>query len=529
MNKFNIIISLLATLLLGVVLGVVLDRKNATKSAVYTGGDKLNYTLDLIQAKYVDNISRDSLAELIVPELLKKLDPHSEYIPVQEYAEANETLNGQFDGIGVMFNMMTDTALVTNVIVGGPSDKAGVIAGDRIMTVDDSLVAGVKINSDNLVKKLRGTRGSKVVIGVQRSMANNSLVQIPITRGVIPLKSLDAAFVIDGKVGFIKFSRFASSTYKEVMQAMERLTMEGAKSFILDVRGNGGGFLDQAIYIANAFLEKGAKIVYTEGAHSRKQEQLADGRGIYKTVPLTLLIDETSASASEILAGAIQDNDRGTIVGRRSFGKGLVQEQIDYYDGSAARITIAHYFTPVGRSIQKPYKAGQSDEYFMELYNRAKHSELFNVDSIKQNESLKFTTPAGKIVYGGGGIMPDLFVPLDTVGVGSYFRKLFEKNLIFRYATNVTEQSRAQINKIKSYAELDQFFTTRNLYSDFIAYASREGVAPIGSQLGESRELIVSQIKGYIGRNTSLEEGAFYYYFYPEDTAIMQALGTFKM
>lgn len=529
--KFGItaIIGLLAILLIGIVLGVMLDRRIKNGTVMPLGRmTKLDYTIDLLESKYIDEITADSLSEMMVPELLKKLDPHSVYIPAQEFAEANEPLAGQFDGIGVMFNMLTDTALITNVISGGPSDKAGVVAGDKIMTVNDSLVAGMKINSDKLVKQLRGTRGTKVTIGVQRA-DSKSLTQIPITRGVIPMKSLDAAFVIEGNIGFIKFSRFAATTYKEVMQAMERLTKEGATKFIIDIRGNGGGYLDQAILIANEFLYNGNKIVYTEGAHSLKREQLADGNGDYKTVPLTVLIDETSASASEILAGAIQDNDRGVIVGRRSFGKGLVQEQIDFSDGSAARITIAHYYTPVGRSIQKPYKAGESEEYFMELYNRAKHSELFNVDSIKQNENLKFTTPGGKIVYGGGGIMPDDFVPLDTVGVGSYFRKLFEKNLIFRYSTLITEENRSKINAIKSYADLDKFLASKNLYTNFVSYAASHGVSTGGKEIETSKSLIMAQLKGYIGRNTPLEDGAFYYYFYPEDTAVMRAIGSFKI
>lgn len=533
MNKYkfgiNTAIALLAAILIGVVLGVMLDRRSGARMTSSAGiyqyeySDKLNYVLDLIESKYVDSVSRDSLAEGILPDLLKQLDPHSVYIPARDFAAKNEPLAGQFDGIGVMFNMLTDTVLITNVISGGPSAKAGVVAGDRIITVNDSIIAGRKMDTDKVVSQLRGKRGTKVTIGVERA-GNKELVQIPITRGIIPMKSLDAAFVIKGSVGFIKFSRFAATTYKEIMQAMQQLTKDGATSFIIDVRGNGGGYLDQAIMIANEFLKKGDKIVYTEGLHSPKQEQLADGNGEYKDVPLAILIDEMSASASEILAGAIQDNDRGRIIGRRSFGKGLVQEQIDLGDGSAALITIAHYYTPAGRSIQKPYKKGESEEYFMELYNRAKHSELFNVDSIKQNKDLRYVTPKGKIVYGGGGIMPDDFVPLDTVGVGSFFRRLFEKNLIFKYATKVTEDNRARVNKIQNYAELDNFLAGMNLYYSFIPYATHNGVAPKGSDSARDRSLIEAQLKGYIGRNTPLEEGAFYYYFYPEDIVITKAI-----
>lgn len=523
------IICLVAVLLTGIVAGVMLERKTsgATTRSVMGLNDKLTYTMDLIDTKYVDDISHDSLVNLVVPELIKKLDPHSSYIPAEDLADTNEPLVGKFDGIGVMFNMLTDTALITNVITGGPSNKAGVVAGDRIIEVNDSIVAGVKLDSDKLVKKLRGTRGTKVKIGVQRA-GGSTLTQIPITRGVIPMKSLDAAFIIDDSVGFVKFSRFAATTYTEIMDAMKQLSNNGAKSFIIDLRGNGGGYLDQAILIANEFLDKDQIIVYTEGVHSPKRIQYADGTGKYKSVPLVVMIDEISASASEILSGAIQDNDRGIIVGRRSFGKGLVQDQISYPDGSAMRITIARYYTPAGRSIQKPYKAGESDEYFMELYNRAKHSELFNVDSIKQNKDLRFVTPKGKVVYGGGGVMPDEFVPLDTTGLTPYFRKAFEKNLIFKYATKLTEDNRTQINTIKTFDQLAQFLDSRNIFPDFVAYASRNGLDPMPAQAEKNRSLITAQIKGYVGRNTSLEDSALYYYTYPEDVTTMTAISIIK-
>lgn len=538
MNKYktgiNVAIGLLAAVLVGLVLGAMMERNRVGEGiasvvtrAVTGAPDKFGYTMSLIESKYVDNISRDSLLELIVPDLIKKLDPHSAYIPASELAQTNEPLTGKFDGIGVMFNMLTDTALITNVITGGPSDKAGVVAGDRIIKVNDSIVAGRKMDSDKLVKMLRGTKGTKVTIGVQRT-GSNELTYIPIIRGVIPMKSLDASFMIQDTIGYIKFARFAATTYQEVMESMDRLTAQGARRFIIDVRGNGGGYLDQAIRIANEFLETGQRIVYTEGVHSPRREQFADGSGAYKKAPLVVMIDETSASASEILAGAIQDNDRGLIVGRRSFGKGLVQEQIDYPDGSALRLTIAHYYTPAGRSIQKPYKPGESEEYFMELLNRAKHSELFDVDSIKQDESLRFVTPKGKIVYGGGGIMPDEFVPLDTTGISPYFRRLFEKNLIFKYATKITEENRVQINAIKNFQQLVQFFAARNLFYDFVIYASRNGVDATPKQTELNKALILSQIMGYVGRNTPLEESALYYYLYPEDTTVMRAIEVLK-
>ena len=521
----RVVVMVVAAALLGVVGGVILERQTISTVGSRLGvNDKLSFTMNLIENKYVDNIARDSLLELVVPALINKLDPHSSYIPAAELTEKNEPLQGKFDGIGVMFNMLTDTVLVTNVISGGPSDKAGVVAGDRIITVNDSVIAGRKIPSDEVVKKLKGTRGTKVTIGVQRN-GSNELARITITRGVIPMKSLDAAFVIADTVGYIKFSRFAATTYKELMEAMAVLTKDGAKRFVVDLRGNGGGYMEPAILIANEFLEKGQKIVYTEGAHSRRLDQYADGSGKYKSVPLVVMIDEGSASASEILAGAIQDNDRGLVVGRRSFGKGLVQEQIDYPDGSALLMTIAHYYTPVGRSIQKPYKMGESDEYFMELYQRAAHDELFSVDSIKQNEKLKFVTPKGRVVYGGGGIMPDEFVPLDTAGVNGYFRKVFAKNLIFRYATKVVEENRPAINKIDSFAALERFLASKNLFYDFVNYASKSGVQPDrAADAEEVKSLIMGQIKGYIGRNTLLEDNALYFYFHPVDKTAVRAV-----
>lgn len=530
MNKhkltIRIILGLMASILVGVFIGVGVEKTLLSKSyEQLRQGDKLTYTMSLLETIYVDSISRDSIMEMVVPELLRKLDPHSSYIPREELEAVNEPIRGQFDGIGVMFNMITDTALITNVIAGGPSSKSGVVAGDRIITVNDSIVAGIKMDSNNLVKKLRGKRGTDVRLGIQRSSKSPELTQITITRDVIPVKSLEAAFRIKEDIGYIKFGSFATTTYGEFTTALDQLKSEGVKSLIIDLRGNGGGLLDQAIYIANEFLKAGNMIVYTEGAHSLRSEARADGRGRFQDMPLVVLVDETSASASEILAGAIQDNDRGMIVGRRSFGKGLVQEQIDYKDGSAARITVAHYYTPLGRSIQKPYKAGQSEEYFMELYRRAAHHELFNVDSIKQNEALKYITPIGRVVYGGGGIMPDYFVPMDTTNITPYFRKLFDKNLIFTYASKLTEENRPIINSISSFEQMDNFFALRNIYYDFVIWADRQGVPMVSSEeMNKNKSLITAQIKGYIARNTPLQESAFFYYIYPEDSTMTEAI-----
>ena len=517
----------LAALLVGTGLGIMLER--AALRSTYQQvrqGDKLTWALSEIETRYVDPITRDSLAELALPLILKELDPHSVYIPASDFAATNEPLTGTFDGIGVMFNMLTDTVQITNVISGGPSAAAGISAGDRIMTVNDTLIAGVKMDQDKVVSMLRGKRGSTVKLGILRAPAKE-LLPITVTRGAIPVKSLEAAFIVPGKpgIGYVKFGRFAATTHNEVLAALMQLREQGARKIILDLRGNGGGYLDQAIFIANEFLPKGHKIVYTEGHASPRLDQDADGRGRFQDIGLAVVIDENSASASEIVAGAIQDNDRGTIVGRRSFGKGLVQEQITYKpDGSAMRLTVARYYTPVGRSIQKPYIPGDEADYNDEIIRRYQHNEMLSADSIHLADSLKYITPGGKAVYGGGGIMPDLFVPIDTTGLTPYFSKLFQKNLIFRYASQASDRYRKEINGIKTLGELDRFFADKNLFYDFVAYADRQGVHPTETEMTLSKELITAQIKGYIGRNTELDETAFYYYIFPQDSTLQRTV-----
>lgn len=526
-TTIRVTLCIVTALLAGAALGIMLER--AALRDAYTDarqGDKLGWALSEIEERYVDPITRDSLAELALPLLLQELDPHSVYIPASEFAATNEPLTGTFDGIGVMFNMLTDTVQITNVIAGGPSAAAGIVAGDRIITVDDNTIAGVKMDQDKVVGMLRGKRGSTVKLGILRAPARE-LLPVTVTRGAIPVKSLEAAFIVPGnpEVGYLKFGRFAATTHSEVFAALMQLREQGARKMIIDLRGNGGGYLDQAIYIANEFLPKGHKIVYTEGNASPRTDQNADGRGRFQDLELAVVIDENSASASEIVAGAIQDNDRGVIVGRRSFGKGLVQEQIPYpLDGSAMRLTIARYYTPVGRSIQKPYTPGHGDDYNDELFRRYEHNEMLTADSIHLADSLKYITPGGKIVYGGGGIMPDIFVPVDTAGVTPYFSKLFQKNLIFRYASQTTDRYRKQINAIKTLGELDRFFADKNLFYDFVAYADRQGIHPTETEMTLSKALITAQIKGYIGRNTQLDETAFYYYIFPQDSTLRRAV-----
>ena len=490
--------------------------------------NKLTYTLSLIENEYVDSVSMDSLSEHVIPLLVRELDPHSVYIPASEMAELNEPLEGEFDGIGVVFNMATDTVIVLNVIPQGPSDKAGVKAGDRIIEIDDSLVAGRQIPQNRIVRLLRGPRDSKVRLGIERQ-GISGLVDFEVVRGVIPIKSVESAFRIVDSIGYIKLGQFARTTHEEIRQALARLRAEGVTKLIFDLRGNSGGFLDQAIGVANEFLHDGQLIVYTEDRQHRQLREYADGTGSAQEMEVAVLIDEASASSSEILAGALQDNDRGTIVGRRSFGKGLVQRQIPYSDGSALRLTTARYYTPTGRSIQKPYTIGDDESYEEDLINRYRNNEFFSADSIHFADSLKRVTPGGKVVYGGGGIMPDVFVPADTTDVTPYFIEVVGRNILYRYTIEYADRHRDALNAVQTLDELEALLDSdRTLVDDFIRYAARKGVAPRYGDIARSRKLIEAQLRAYIGRNTALEDNGFYANIYPVDNVIMRAIGILK-
>ncbi len=522
----------------GVVAGLLLGQylgRNTTASQLKGVLDrmtlptnKLTYTLSLIENEYVDSVSMDSLSEHVIPLLVRELDPHSVYIPASEMAELNEPLEGEFDGIGVVFNMATDTVIVLNVIPQGPSDKAGVKAGDRIIEIDDSLVAGRKIPQNQIVKRLRGPRGSKVHLGLERQGISDR-VRVEVERGVIPIKSVESAFWIADSIGYIKLGQFARTTHEEIRQSLAKLRGEGVTKLIFDLRGNSGGFLDQAIGVANEFLHEGQLIVYTEDRHHRQLREYADGTGTAQEMEVAVLIDEGSASSSEILAGALQDNDRGTIVGRRSFGKGLVQRQIPYSDGSALRLTTARYYTPTGRSIQKPYTIGDDASYEEDLVNRYRNNEFFSADSIHFADSLKRVTPGGKVVYGGGGIMPDVFVPADTTDVTKYFIEVVGRNILYRYTIEYADRHREALNAVQTLDQLEALLDSdRTLMDDFISYAARKGVAPRYGDIARSRKLIEAQLRAYIGRNTALEDNGFYANIYPVDNVIVRAIGILK-
>lgn len=514
----------------GLLLGNWLGRHNTTTQLrgllqqMNMPSNKLTQTLSLIETQYVDPVSMDSLAEHVIPRLVEELDPHSVYIPASEMAELNEPLEGEFDGIGVVFNMATDTVIVLNVIPKGPSDKAGIKAGDRIIEIDDSLVAGRKIPQNRIVKRLRGPRGTTVRLGLGRQ-GIEGLVDVDVVRDVIPIRSIESAFRIAGEIGYVRLGQFARTSFEELERALELLRAEGVTKLIFDLRGNSGGYLDQAILIANEFLHDGQLIVYTE---DRKREQLreyADGSGSAQDMEVAVLIDEGSASSSEILAGALQDNDRGTIIGRRSFGKGLVQRQVPFADGSALRLTTARYYTPTGRSIQKPYTIGDEEGYEADLWNRYRNNEYFSADSIRFADSLRRVTPAGKVVYGGGGIMPDLFVPADTTDMTKYYVEVAGRNILYRYTIEYADRHREALNAVRTLDELQALLDgDRTLVEDFVRYAARQGVAPRPADIARSRRLIEAQLRAYIGRNTALEDNGFYANIYPVDNVILRAI-----
>ena len=505
-----------AIFVVGLRVGVVRGRKSAHRqlreivNELSMSTNKLTYTLSLIEKSYVDSLSLDSIIEHVMPHVVEKLDPHSAYIPAAEMQEVNEPLEGEFDGIGVVFNMATDTVIVLNAIPKGPSDKAGIRAGDRIIRINDSIVAGRKVPQNSIVKQLRGKRGTSVRLGIERQSISD-LVDITVVRDAIPLHSIEASFMLTPKIGYIKLSQFARTSYVEMRKALKELRAEGMEQLVFDLRGNTGGYLDQAIAIANEFLPAGALIVYTEDRARKQIKEFSDGKGGSVDLDIAVLIDEASASSSEILAGALQDNDRGTIVGRRSFGKGLVQRQVPFSDGSALRITVARYFTPTGRSIQKPYTNGKGEEYESDLYKRYMNNEFFSADSIHFADSLKFVTPKGKVVYGGGGIMPDEFVPLDTMNVTKYYVEVSGRNILYRYTIEYADRHRAELDKITTLAELRRFLDDdKDLLADFVRYAERHGVKPVQREIATSREIIEAQLRAYISRNTALESSGFY-------------------
>lgn len=511
------------TLVVAIVLVFVTLKRNRELEAKSGNWDKLMLVLTQIDQNYVDSIDHGKMTEKLLPRLLETLDPHSVYLPPQELQQAEEALVGNFDGIGIEFNVPNDTAIVVAVITGGPSDKAGLLSGDRIIKVNDEVVAGVKMNQDSLVRRLRGKSGTMVNVSVKRGH-NGTLVPFKIKRDKIPLKSIDVAYMMDAETGYIKLSKFSRTSHEEFVAAAESLLKEGMKSLIFDLRGNTGGYLDQALLLSNEFLKKGELIVYMEGLHRKREDFHADANGKCKDLKLKVLIDENSASSSEIFAGAIQDNDRGTIIGRRSFGKGLVQEPINFSDKSGLRLTVARFYTPSGRSIQKPF----SKDYGNDIAERFIHGEMMTADSIKVDTTLKYKTPKGKIVYGGGGITPDIFVPLDTAGMNKYFIKISNLALAFKFSSIVADEYRNQLRTIKTLPALKSFYNTIGIEQKFLQYLSLNKVTPAPAEWKPCREVVLTQIYAYVSRYTPMEDKAFYPIISEIDNVIAVATGKKK-
>ncbi|MFQ3578833.1 MAG: S41 family peptidase [Bacteroidales bacterium] len=499
----------------GLYLGKYISAKeHQNKIITGTQGNKITDILEMIEDEFVDSIDMKNLIEDVIPLILEKLDPHSGYIPEKDFNEVNDPIEGEFEGIGVQFNIIHDTVVVIQVIPGGPSERANVRAGDRIIYVNDSIIAGIGIDSYDVVKKLKGPKNTKVKIGIKRNKVD-SIITFILTRDKIPFYSIDASFMSTPTIGYIKISRFATTTYSEFMKHSKELKSQGMKSLILDLRGNGGGVLSEAALIANEFLEKRKLIVYTEGRAYSRETFYSDGRGSLKDIELYILVDENTASASEILSGAIQDNDRGTIVGRRTFGKGLVMTQKKFKDGSAIRLSIAHYYTPSGRCIQKPYTKNHQD-YYLEIRDRYVNGQMQNKDSITFPDSLKYFTKAGRVVYGGGGIMPDYFIPLDTTGYSTFYSVLINKGILYDYAFDYTDKYREELKAFKNGNEIVSYLEQNNFYNEFLKYCHSQNIKPTSKELQTSGHLIKHRLYSYIIRNC-LGDNDFYKHWLKND------------
>lgn len=525
-NKIYLPLIFAVVLIAGILLGGALNKNPYQNDMhAYLSTDKLSRIVDYIQTNYVDSVSRTKLEESAIPAILEQLDPHSIYISAEEMKSVSEDMRGNFEGIGVVFNHQTDTSIIISVITGGPSDKVGVLAGDRIIRVNDSLIAGQKISSNDIVGMLKGEKGTKVKVSLERKNVPE-LIDVEITRDKIPLYSVDVSYMVDQEIGYIKINRFAETTFKEFVEGVEKLKEQGLKKLILDLRGNTGGYMVAATNITDQFLEEGKLIVYTKGKASPKQEIYSTARGVSKDIDLVLLQDEFSASASEILAGAIQDNDRGTIIGRRSFGKGLVQEPYQLSDGSVIRLTIARYYTPTGRSIQKPYSEDKN-EYYNDLVERYHNGEFSDADSIHFADSLKFITPGGNVVYGGGGIMPDIFVPLDTSGYTKYYAETVQKGVLYNFAFEYVDKNRNMLNKYKDAAAINDYLESIHIFDQFTEYAKQNGVSPNTKGYRHSKHLVNTQLKANIARNL-IDNNGFYPIISDVDTTLKVAIKFLK-
>ena len=522
MNKHRVTPLLMAiSLVLGVVIGTFYASHYSGNrlNIINTGSNKLNYLLQLIDNHYVDTVDMATLVEDAMPKILSELDPHSQYIPATDAQKSAEDLKGSFSGIGVSFSMVQDTVNVMSVIHGGPAEKVGILAGDRILTADNTSLVGM--DSNDVMKRLKGDKGSKVKLGIRRH-GSKQVLYFTVKRGDIPIVSVDASYMINNKTGYIHVKNFGEQTYAEMLVALANLNISGMKNLIVDLRGNQGGYMLTAIQMANEFLSKNQLIVYTEGRKSPREEFRSDGRGTFQKLPIVVLVDEISASASEIFAGAIQDNDRGTIIGRRTFGKGLVQQPREFRDGSIVRLTIARYYTPSGRCIQKPYEKGHGDEYLNELIGRYERGEYFYQDSIHQDGE-KYYTNIGRTVYGGGGITPDIFIPEDTTALTSYYKEAAYTGLIRQFAFAYTDENRSRLNALPNVEAIEKFLRKENLLERFARFGEEHDLKRRNLMLQKSRTLFERNIFGLIIYNAK-EMQDYMQYLNEGDPTVQRAI-----
>ncbi|MBR2149945.1 MAG: S41 family peptidase [Prevotella sp.] len=514
-----------------VVVGIVIGTFYANHfsgnrlSIINSSSNKLNNLLHIVEDQYVDTVNTNDLVEKAVPQILSELDPHSVYISAKDVQTATDDLKGSFSGVGIEFTIRKDTLHVQQVISNGPAERAGLIAGDKIVEVDGENFTGKKLTNEMAMHRLKGPKDTKVKLGILR-FGEKKVREFTITRGEIPTKSVSAAYMLDSETGYIRIKNFGENTYPELLIALAKLSQNRFKNLTIDLRGNTGGYLQSAVQIANEFLPRNRLIVYTEGRKSPRQDFRSDGRGSYQQIPLIILIDEGSASASEILAGAIQDNDRGTIIGRRSFGKGLVQQPIEFNDHSMIRLTIARYYSPSGRCIQKPYTAGDNKDYEEDILTRYEHGEFFSQDSIK-HEGPAYKTSLGRLMYGGGGITPDIFVAEDTTNVTSYYKQASMSGLIIQFAFEYTDNNRQKLKELKTLEEMEKYLKKLNTVELFASYADKQGLKRRNLMIQKSHKLLERYINSRIIYNMMSEE-AWTKYLNEDDPTIMEALKVFR-
>ncbi len=526
-NRNNKFVPLITAV--GIVLGILIGTFFANRfsgnrlSIINTSSNKLNDLLHIIDEQYVDTVNVSDLVEEAMPQILSELDPHSSYIPAKNAATANDDLRGSFSGIGVQFVIRNDTVYITNIIHGGPAEKVGMQAGDRIIAISGKPYVGKEVNNDETMRRLKGEKGSVVKLGVLR---NGEKKAFSVVRGDIPVKSIDATYMLTKELGYVRIKNFGETTYPELLNSLASLEQQNFKGLVVDLRGNGGGYLAAAIQLVNEFLPNDKLIVYTQGRKSKRQDYKSDGRGSYQTIPLIVLTDETTASAAEIFSGAIQDNDRGIIVGRRTYGKGLVQESIDFSDGSLIHLTVARYYTPSGRCIQKPYVKGRTEDYEMDIVTRYNHGEFFNEDSIRQTGE-KYKTSLGRTVYGGGGIMPDYFVAEDTTLFTPYYVECVNKGYITEFCFYYTDRHRKELAKLKTADDIIANLKSEHVIEQFIRYADSKGVKRRNNMIRKSQRLFEDAVFGSIIYNM-LDMEPYIKYLNRSDGTIDRAIELFK-